>query len=116
MLRAEKGAIGVPIVAPYGICAVIETLIRVAWIREMIRAEEAAFKAFPDYPSMDGGYITQRKQRAYYIKGYEQAERDLIERAEKWLEQNVEYWMIATLDGKVKMSNLFLERFKQAMK
>ena len=42
------------------------------------RAEEAAFKAYPDYPSMDGGYITQRKQRHCYIKGYEKAEKDII--------------------------------------
>ena len=42
------------------------------------RADEAALKAYPDYPSMDGGYITQRKQRHCYIKGYEQAEKDII--------------------------------------
>lgn len=49
------------------------------------RAEDAAFKAYPDYPSMDGGYITQRKQRHCYIQGYEQAEKDTIERAWKWM-------------------------------
>ena len=41
------------------------------------RAKEAALKAYPDYPSMDGGYVTQRKQRHCYIKGFEQAEKDL---------------------------------------
>lgn len=49
------------------------------------RAEEAALKAYPDYRSWDGGYVTQRKPRTYYIKGYEQAEKDTIERAAEWL-------------------------------
>ena len=43
----------------------------------MNRAEKAALEAYPDYRSMDGGYITQRKPRAHFIKGYEQAEKDL---------------------------------------
>ena len=34
-------------------------------------------KAYPDYPSMDGGFVTLRKQRNCYINGYEQAEKDL---------------------------------------
>ncbi|MBO7071853.1 MAG: hypothetical protein J6W09_11260 [Bacteroidales bacterium] len=51
------------------------------------RAEEAALKAYPDYPTLDGGYVTQRKPRKTYIQGYEQAEKDTIERAVKWLAQ-----------------------------
>ena len=49
------------------------------------RAEEAALKAYPDYLSMDGGYVTQRKKRHCFIKGYEQAEAETIERACDWL-------------------------------
>lgn len=41
------------------------------------QAEEAALKAYPDYPTMDGGYVTQRKQRKVFIQGYEAAEKDL---------------------------------------
>ena len=41
------------------------------------RAEEVAWKAYPDYPTMDGGYVSQRKQRKLVMEGYEQAEKDL---------------------------------------
>lgn len=41
------------------------------------KATDAAWRLYPDYPSMDGGYVTQRKQRELVMKGYEQAERDL---------------------------------------
>ena len=41
------------------------------------QSEQKALEAYPDYPLMDGGYVTQRKQRHCYIKGYEQAEKDL---------------------------------------
>ena len=63
------------------------------------RAEEEAFKAYPDYPSMDGGYVTQRKQRHCYIKGYEQAEKDTIERAIKWLKENWREYVWTTDNG-----------------
>lgn len=43
----------------------------------MSKAEEAAMKAYPDYPTMDGGYISQRRPRKMFIQGYEQAEKDL---------------------------------------
>lgn len=42
------------------------------------KAQERAWEAYPDYPSWDGGYITQRKLRSLYIKGYEQAEKDIV--------------------------------------
>lgn len=41
------------------------------------RAEEAAWQLYPDYPTMDGGYVSQRKQRKLVMQGYEQAEKDL---------------------------------------
>ena len=43
------------------------------------RSEEAALKAYPDYPTMDGGYVTQSKARRRYMAGYEQAEKDTRE-------------------------------------
>ena len=49
------------------------------------RAEAAAMEAYPDYRSMDGGYITQRKLRHCYVKGFEQAEKDVWKRIEKYL-------------------------------
>ena len=41
------------------------------------RAEQKALEAYPDYPTMDGGYVTQRSKRKVFIQGYEQAEKDL---------------------------------------
>ena len=46
-------------------------------------------EAYPDYPSMDGGYITQRKQRHCYIKGFERAEKDIISH----IREQIERWM-----------------------
>ena len=46
----------------------------------MTKAEERALEAYPDYPNMDGGYVTQRKPRKVFIQGYEQAEKDMKER------------------------------------
>ena len=43
----------------------------------MSKAEERAMETYPDYHSMDGGYVTQRKKRESFIKGYHQAEKDL---------------------------------------
>lgn len=43
----------------------------------MTKAEERALEAYPDYPTMDGGYVNQRKPRKVFIQGYEQAEKDL---------------------------------------
>lgn len=51
------------------------------------RAETAAMNAYPDYPSMDGGYVTQRKQRHCFIRGYEQAEKDTIRTVKTWLSE-----------------------------
>ena len=53
------------------------------------RAEEAALNAYPDYRSWDGGYVTQRKPRTHYIKGYEQAEKDTIERVLHYIDENI---------------------------
>lgn len=40
------------------------------------RAEERALEAYPNYPTLDRVYITQR--RRVFIQGYEAAEKDII--------------------------------------
>ena len=87
------------------------------------RATDAAWKLYPDYPSMDGGYITQRKQRELVMKGYEQAEKDTIERAVAWLEETFfdnshhsgrgSYGQIETND--FDSMEEMIEKFKKAM-
>lgn len=53
------------------------------------RAEEAALKAYPyDYPEREG-----------YKKGYEQAEKDTIERAVAWLKDNAEKYIAQTTES-----------------
>jgi len=44
----------------------------------MSKAEERALVAYPDYPTMDGGYVTQRRPRKVFVQGYKQAENDII--------------------------------------
>lgn len=45
--------------------------------KKLTRAKERALEAYPDYQTMDGGYVTQRSKRKVFIQGYEQAEKDL---------------------------------------
>ena len=45
--------------------------------KKLTRAKERALEAYPDYQTMDGGYVTQRRTRNVFIHGYEQAEKDL---------------------------------------
>lgn len=58
------------------------------------RATDAAWQLYPDYPSMDGGYVTQREQRELVMEGYEQAEKDTIERAIAWLKAHAEDYIV----------------------
>jgi len=37
----------------------------------MTKAEQRALEVYPDYPTMDGGYVTQRRTRKVFIQGYE---------------------------------------------
>ena len=63
------------------------------------RSEEAALKALPNYPpetyADEDEYIEveseRSMQRAFYQKGYEQAEKDTIERACEWMEKNLRF-------------------------
>lgn len=76
------------------------------------RAEEASLKVYPeklewDYRDMD--YDPNMESRIAYRKGYEQAEKEMIERAAKWLEENV--WESTGLDFQI-----LTESFKSAMK
>ncbi len=86
------------------------------------RAEERALEAYPDYPTMDGGYVTQRKTRKVFIQGYEQAEKDLaltwedIKEIQRlldvvWSEQDI----TAPIDEDTIYTEV-LKRFKEAKK
>jgi hypothetical protein len=78
------------------------------------RATDAAWQLYPDYPSMDGGYVTQREQRELVMKGYEQAEKDIIERAVAWLKEHAEDYVFTCL-GKEKLQSRLWDDLKQAM-
>lgn len=63
----------------------------------MTRAEEAALKAFPDNEIVycvedgNGGWrpVTQfEREKCGFILGYEQAEKEMIERAVDWIKRN----------------------------
>ena len=66
------------------------------------RAKEAALKALPNYPpetyADEDEYIevesVRSVQRAFYRKGYEQAEKDTIERAVTWLKDNANKYIV----------------------
>lgn len=58
------------------------------------RAEEAAFMAYPDYPTMDGGYVNQRRIRKVFSQGYEQAEKETTERAISWLKEHANDYIV----------------------
>lgn len=72
---------------------------------------------------MDGGYVTQREQRELVMEGYEQAEKDIIERAIAWLEETFfdnshhsgrgSYGQIETND--FDSMEEMIEKFKKAM-
>lgn len=53
------------------------------------RAEEAALKAYPKETRDCTGFVVDighpQWMRNYYIQGYEQAEKDTIERAWEWM-------------------------------
>ena len=74
------------------------------------RATDAAWQLYPDYPAMDGGYVTQRKQRELVMEGYEQAEKDTIERAVKWMKNNWIKYPNSDIPTEVVVDN-----FKKAM-
>lgn len=55
----------------------------------MTRAEEIAYEVYPDY-SPDGKCLVKRYvERAFFKNGYEQAKKDLIEKAVSWWSNNL---------------------------
>lgn len=62
------------------------------------RAEEAALKAYP--PIAQPFQTTSSKDRRdIYIRAYEQAEKDIIERAVAWLKDNAEKYIAQTTES-----------------
>ena len=50
------------------------------------KAEQAALKAYPHFTAENLDNVI--KARKFFAKGYEQAEKDTIERAAKWLDEH----------------------------
>jgi hypothetical protein len=78
--------------------------------RSMSRASEAALKAYPD-KELNGCILIFDEQRYLYQKGYEQAEKDTIERAIDWLERNYPYYY----EVKNEIGMTMGEEFRKAM-
>ena len=61
------------------------------------QAEQAALKAYPKEIRDKTGFVIDIGHpqwiRDYYIQGYEQAEKDTIERLVSWLIKNVDYYI-----------------------
>lgn len=55
------------------------------------RSEEFANKAYPNYSPDGKTQVDMSSYRFACERGYEQAEKDTIERVCKWLEENVTY-------------------------
>ena len=73
----------------------------------MSRAEELANKAYPNI-KIGEQHIDQSPAREVYVQGYEQAEKDYMEKALWWLECNLS-------DRPTDDIKFWLEDFKQAM-
>lgn len=57
------------------------------------RAEEVALKSYPVVIEEHTERDLNKSRRLSYIKGYEQAEKDTIERVVSWLIKNVDYYI-----------------------
>lgn len=75
------------------------------------RSEEAAMKAYPKKEAWNknatGHYDPNFPRRKAYLQGYEQAEKDTIERAVAWLKDYVKHFEIYDEKG--------VEEFRKAM-
>ena len=89
---------------------------------DMGRAEELANKAYPkrgwkckDSEGNDAFLDSNRERRLAFINGYEQAEKDFIEKAEKWLKSCLDNgcWVANDLGGIEKEAIIL--GFKQVM-
>lgn len=72
------------------------------------RAEEMALKAYPEETRFVRDY-NQLAKRQIYQQGYEQGEKDMIERACEWWYQRIAYVFGNSLTKNI------AEEFKQAM-
>lgn len=85
------------------------------------QAEQAALKAFPVLFSERNGFDnTFKDRRLAFEKGYEQAEKDTIERAIQWLIAHADDYIVNMEVSRYKPSNLHIggmcyEHLKQAM-
>lgn len=76
------------------------------------RAEQAALKAYPVKEAWEGNQYgswgdVNTDCRAKYQEGYEQAEKDMIEKVTEWLEYAKENGM--TFDGTIKYLRAIME-------
>jgi hypothetical protein len=81
------------------------------------RAEEAALKAYPD-KEVNGVSLVFSEQRRLFQEGYEQAEKDTIERVVEWLQgHSNDYIFRDVYMGKeeLKISSQMFEDLKKAM-
>ena len=88
----------------------------------MTKAQERALEMYPE-PEFDGYfddlYVTRQGQAAWnrskFIEGYEQAEKDLIERACRWLLDNYDNYFDE--DGRTTstLNEFMVGDFKRAM-
>ena len=78
----------------------------------MSRAEE---KALERYPREDDVWGDEWQKRVGFQEGYEQAEKDLIEKAEKWLKDIYSQFDITDSAGYVIDIDTMASKFKQAM-
>lgn len=66
----------------------------------MTIAEQRALEAYPhlERPTFDDIYprllFTRNTERSAFVKGYEQAEKDTIERAIAWLKENANKYIV----------------------
>ncbi len=55
----------------------------------MTRAEEQALKAYPIKIAAREGYDENLRERKGFIKGYNRAEKDLMEKAKQWFTEYI---------------------------
>lgn len=84
------------------------------------RAEEEAIKAYPVVMEEHTERDLNKPRRLSYIKGYEQAEKDTIERVIQWLTAHADDYIVDMEVSRYKPSNLHVggmcwEHLKQAM-
>lgn len=60
--------------------------------KKLTRAEERALEVYPHYTAENLDDVI--KARKFFAKGYEQAEKDTIERAVTWLKDNANKYIV----------------------